>query len=90
VYSSRIITASCKLLLTSKAIVLLSISVTNRLALRTQWKELEQLSSTSGLILSLDGLAPQGSEPQLWVVRELNTGLALLEFMDSLPIPRCF
>jgi hypothetical protein len=31
----------------------------------------------SGLILSLDGLCPEGGEPQLWVVRELQTGLTL-------------
>ena len=29
------------------------------------------------LLLSLDGLAPEGGEPQLWVVRELQTGLTL-------------
>lgn len=46
-------------------------------SLRSQWKELEQISEASGLILTLDGLAPEGGEPQLWVVRELNTGLAL-------------
>jgi hypothetical protein len=30
-----------------------------------------------GLILALDGLAPQGGEPQLWVIRDLSTGLTL-------------
>lgn len=30
-----------------------------------------------GLVLSLDGLAPEGGEPQLWVVRELQTELTL-------------
>jgi hypothetical protein len=44
---------------------------------RSQWEELEQISFASGLVLSLDGLAPCGYEPQLWVVRELNSGLAL-------------
>ena len=29
------------------------------------------------MILSLDGLAPEGGEPQLWVVRELQTGLTV-------------
>ena len=44
---------------------------------RTHWDELRQVSAESGLILSLDGLAPEGGEPQLWVVRELQTGLTL-------------
>ena len=44
---------------------------------RTRWKELEQVSREFGLILSLDGLAPEGGEPQLWVVRELQTGLTV-------------
>jgi hypothetical protein len=39
--------------------------------------ELEVLAKRSGLILSLDGLAPEGGEPQLWVVREMQTGLTL-------------
>jgi hypothetical protein len=30
-----------------------------------------------GLILALDGLAPEGGEPQLWFIRELFTGLTL-------------
>jgi hypothetical protein len=30
-----------------------------------------------GLILALDGLAPEGGEPQLWCIRELLTGLVL-------------
>src|SRR5712691_11748938 len=30
-----------------------------------------------GLILALDGLAPQGGEPQIWCIRELSTGLTL-------------
>jgi hypothetical protein len=46
-------------------------------SLQTQWEKLEQISEASGLVLSLDGLAPEGGEPQLWVVRELNSGLAL-------------
>jgi hypothetical protein len=29
------------------------------------------------LIISLDGLAPEGGEPQLWFIRELLTGLSL-------------
>jgi hypothetical protein len=38
---------------------------------------LRAVSEQSGLILSLDGLCPEGGEPQLWVVRELQTGLTL-------------
>jgi hypothetical protein len=30
-----------------------------------------------GLILALDGLAPEGGEPQLWFIRELTSGLTL-------------
>jgi Transposase, Mutator family len=30
-----------------------------------------------GLILALDGLAPQGGEPQIWFIRELSSGLTL-------------
>ncbi len=30
-----------------------------------------------GLIIALDGLAPEGGEPQLWFIRELYTGLTL-------------
>jgi hypothetical protein len=30
-----------------------------------------------GLIVALDGLAPQGGEPQLWCIRELSSGLTL-------------
>jgi hypothetical protein len=39
--------------------------------------ELQAISRQSGLILSLDGLAPEGGEPQLWAVRELQLGLTL-------------
>jgi len=38
---------------------------------------LERVAQEWGLILSLDGLAPAGGEPQLWVVREMQTGLTL-------------
>src|SRR4029453_5976738 len=30
-----------------------------------------------GLIVALDGLAPQGGEPQIWVIRELSSGSTL-------------
>lgn len=39
--------------------------------------ELERVAAERGLILTLDGLAPEGGEPQLWVVRELRTGQTL-------------
>ena len=29
------------------------------------------------MILALDGLAPEGGEPQLWFIRELPSGLTL-------------
>ena len=38
---------------------------------------LRAVSEQGGLILGLDGLCPEGGEPQLWVVRELQTGLTL-------------
>ena len=40
-----------------------------------QLARLRAVAEQSGLLLSLDGLAPEGGEPQLWVVRELQTGL---------------
>lgn len=39
--------------------------------------ELQRVGAQKGLLLSLDGLAPEGGEPQLWVVRELQLGLTL-------------
>jgi hypothetical protein len=30
-----------------------------------------------GLIIALDGLAPQGGEPQIWFIRELTSGMTL-------------
>jgi hypothetical protein len=44
---------------------------------RQYLEELKAVSEQTGLILSTDGLAPEGGEPQLWVVRELQTGLTL-------------
>jgi len=38
---------------------------------------LQTVAEQGGLVLSLDGLAPEGGEPQLWVVRELRSGLTL-------------
>ncbi len=39
--------------------------------------QLEAVGRTGGLLLSLDGLMPEGGEPQLWLVRELRTALTL-------------
>ena len=39
--------------------------------------ELQAVAEHTGLLLSLDGLAPEGGEPQLWIVRELQLGLTL-------------
>lgn len=33
--------------------------------------------SQGGLMIALDGLAPQGGEPQIWFIRELTSGLTL-------------
>lgn len=44
---------------------------------RQEWGRLQAVAEQVGLVLSLDGLAPEGGEPQLWVVRELLTGLTL-------------
>jgi hypothetical protein len=44
---------------------------------RQQWDRLQAMALQGGLILGLDGLAPEGGEPQLWIVRELQSGLIL-------------
>jgi len=44
---------------------------------RQQLARLSAVAAHTGLLLSLDGLAPEGGEPQLWVVRELQTGLTV-------------
>jgi len=44
---------------------------------RQHLNELEVLGRQSGLLLGLDGLMPEGGEPQLWVIRELQTGWTL-------------
>jgi hypothetical protein len=38
---------------------------------------LRRMSEQRGLLLTLDGLAPEGGEAQLWVIRELRTGLTV-------------
>lgn len=44
---------------------------------RQQMKGLKGIAARGGLWLSLDGLAPEGGEPQLWVVREMRSGITL-------------
>lgn len=44
---------------------------------RQHIERLKTAADHSGLILALDGLAPEGGEPQLWLVRELQTKLTL-------------
>jgi hypothetical protein len=45
---------------------------------RQYWDHLAQAAKQQGgLIIALDGLAPEGGEPQLWFIRELLTGLSL-------------
>jgi len=44
---------------------------------RQQMKGLTAIAARGGLWLSLDGLAPEGGEPQLWVVREMRSGITL-------------
>ena len=39
---------------------------------RTHLADLTTLTKSGGLLLGLDGLMPEGGEPQLWVVRELH------------------
>ena len=38
---------------------------------------MKTIASRTGLWLSLDGLAPEGGEPQLWLVREIQSGITL-------------
>ena len=45
---------------------------------RQYWNRLAQAAQQhGGLIIALDGLAPEGGEPQLWFIRELLTSLTL-------------
>jgi hypothetical protein len=45
---------------------------------RQYWACLAQTArQDGGLIIALDGLAPEGGEPQLWFIRELLNGLTL-------------
>jgi hypothetical protein len=42
-----------------------------------QLERLKAVAERVGLLLTLDGLAPEGGEPQLWLVRELLSGVTL-------------
>ena len=45
---------------------------------RQQYGRLAQVAQEhGGLIVALDGLAPQGGEPQIWFIRDLSTGVTL-------------
>jgi hypothetical protein len=45
---------------------------------RQHYAHLAQVATQQGgLIVALDGLAPQGGEPQIWFIRELSSGLTL-------------
>lgn len=44
---------------------------------RQQMEQVEAIAKTERLWLSLDGLAPEGGEAQLWLVRELHSGITL-------------
>lgn len=44
---------------------------------RQQMEHLKTIAKQGGLWLSLDGLAPEGGEAQLWLVRELHSGITL-------------
>jgi len=44
---------------------------------RQQLERLKAVAERVGLLLTLDGLAPEGGEPQLWLVRELLSGITL-------------
>jgi len=44
---------------------------------RQRMERLKTIAAQGGLWLSLDGLAPEGGEAQLWLVRELQSGFTL-------------
>jgi len=44
---------------------------------RQHMEKLKTMAASEGLWLSLDGLAPAGGEAQLWLVRELRSGITL-------------
>jgi hypothetical protein len=44
---------------------------------RQHQERLAAVARENGLLVALDGLAPEGGEAQLWVIREIQTGLTL-------------
>lgn len=44
---------------------------------RQQMVQVEAIAKAGGLWLSFDGLAPEGGEAQLWLVRELHSGITM-------------
>jgi hypothetical protein len=48
---------------------------------REQLARLSAVAAHTGLLLSLDSVAPEGGEPHLWVVRELQTGLTVRSWL---------
>jgi hypothetical protein len=44
---------------------------------REQMERLTEVAQQTGLLVGLDGLAPEGGEAQLWLVREITTGITL-------------
>jgi len=58
---------------------------------RQQRGRLAQVAQEQGgLLIALDGLAPQGGEPQIWFIRDLSTGLTLRSgWLAQLDQPTC-
>jgi Transposase, Mutator family len=58
---------------------------------RQQGGRLAQVAQEQGgLIVALDGLAPQGGAPQIWFIRDLSTGLTLRSgWLAQLDQPTC-
>jgi hypothetical protein len=58
---------------------------------RQQRGRLAQVAQEQGgVIIALDGLAPQGGEPQIWFIRDLSTGLTLRSgWLAQLDQPTC-
>lgn len=44
---------------------------------REQMERLTEVAQQTGLLVGLDGLAPEGGEAQLWLAREITTGITL-------------
>jgi hypothetical protein len=58
---------------------------------RRQRERLERAArEQGGVLIALDGLAPEAGEPQLWFIRELSTGLTLRSGWMSQQTQRAF